>query len=85
VNISIARPGNAGVATPVYRLKTIEFYVSTNGGSSWRRVSLRRVGSYWQANVADPASGFVAIRSVVTDVHGDRTEQTVYRAYSVTG
>jgi hypothetical protein len=85
LNISIARPGNAGVASPVYRLKTVELYVSVNGGSSWRRVSLRRVGSYWQANVADPASGFVAIRSVVTDVHGDRTEQTVYRAYSVTG
>jgi hypothetical protein len=33
--------------------------------------------------VHDPATGFVSLRSVVTDVHGDRTEQTVYRAYAV--
>jgi hypothetical protein len=85
LNITIARPGNAGVASPVYRLKTVEFYVSVNGGSTWRRVSLRRVGSDWQAAIADPASGYVSIRSIVTDVHGDQTEQTVYRAYSVTG
>ncbi len=84
MNITVTRPGNAGVASPVYRLKTVEFYVSVNGGSTWRRLSLRRIGSYWQATIADPASGYVTIRSIVTDVHGDVTEQTVYRAYAVT-
>ncbi len=83
LNITIARPGNVGVASPVYRLKTVEFYVSVNGGSTWRRLTLRRIGSYWQATIADPASGYVTIRSIVTDVHGDQTEQTVYRAYAV--
>jgi hypothetical protein len=81
LNITIARPGNAGVASPVYRLKTVVFYVSVNGGSTWRRLTLRRIGSYWQTTIADPASGYVTIRSIVTDVHGD---QTVYRAYAVT-
>jgi hypothetical protein len=84
LNITIARPGNAGVASPVYRLKTVVFYVSVNGGSTWRRLTLRRIGSYWQTTIADPASGYVTIRSIVTDVHGDQTEQTVYRAYAVT-
>jgi hypothetical protein len=85
VNITVTRPGNVGVASPVYRLKTVEFYLSVNGGSTWRRLTLRRIGSYWQATIADPASGYVTIRSIVTDVHGDVTEQTVYRAYAVTG
>ena len=84
VNITVTRPGNVGVASPVYRLKTVEFYVSVNGGSTWRRLTLRRIGGYWQATIADPASGYVTIRSIVTDVHGDVTEQTVYRAYAVT-
>jgi hypothetical protein len=84
VDITIERPGNAGVASPVYRLKTVVFYVSVNGGSTWRRLTLRRIGSYWQTTIADPASGYVTIRSIVTDVHGDQTEQTVYRAYAVT-
>lgn len=85
VNVTVTRPGNAGVASPVYRLKAVELYASVNGGSTWRRLTLRRIGSYWQAAIADPAAGYVSIRSIVTDVHGDATEQTVYRAYAVTG
>ncbi len=85
VNIGVTRPSNVGVPSPLYRLKTVQFYVSFNGGSTWRRLALRRIGSYWQATIADPATGYVTIRSIVTDVHGDLTEQTVYRAYAVTG
>jgi hypothetical protein len=85
LDIRISRPGNAGVASPVYRLKAVRLYLSLNGGASWRRLILRRLGSSWQASISDPESGYVAIRSVVTDVHGGQTEQTVYRAYGVTG
>jgi len=85
LHVTITRPGDDGVASPVYRLKEVELYVSVNGGANWQRLRLVRAGSHWQAIIHDPASGYVAIRSVVTDEHGDKTEQTVYRAYAVTG
>ncbi len=81
--ISVSRPGDAGVATPVYRLKSVTVYASINNGTTWQRLALKAVDGSWLATVHDPSSGYVAIRSVVTDVHGDRTEQTVYRAYAV--
>jgi hypothetical protein len=85
VRVTITRPGDGGVASPVYRLTEVELFVSVNGGAHWTRLKLIRTGSYWQATIHDPSSGYVAIRSIVTDVHGDQTEQTVYRAYAVTG
>jgi hypothetical protein len=33
--------------------------------------------------VHDPASGYVTLRSVVADSRGDRTTQTIYRAYAI--
>ncbi|CAM5277604.1 putative protein OS=Streptomyces griseorubiginosus OX=67304 GN=AQJ54_08800 PE=4 SV=1 [Streptomyces griseorubiginosus] len=44
---------------------------------------LRHSGSTWQATVHNPASGAVALRSEVTDAAGDRSVETVYRAYAI--
>ncbi len=81
--IHVNRPGNAGTATPVYRLKTVRVLVSFNDGKTWQRLATTRVHGIWRAVVHDPATGYVSLRSLVTDVHGDSTEQTVYRAYAV--
>lgn len=83
LDVTIARPGNAGVATPVYRLKTAKFYASFNDGSTWLALKARQHRGTWQVSVPDPAAGYVSIRSIVTDIHGDSTEQTVYRAYGI--
>jgi hypothetical protein len=83
LDITITRPANAGVASPVYRLKSVTVFASLDGGMTWHPLKIRRIGGHWLASIADPASGYVAIRSIVTDVHGDRTEQTVYRAYRI--
>ena len=40
-------------------------------------------GTSWHATVRDPASGFVSLRSTVTDSAGDRSTETIYRAYSI--
>jgi hypothetical protein len=81
--MQVQRPPDLGVRSPVYRLRTVQLLVSDNGGASWQKIALTRVGSSWQARIRDPASGYVSLRSIVTDVHGDSTEQTVYRAYAV--
>ncbi len=57
--------------------------VSFNDGKTWQRLAITRVHGIWRAVVHDPATGYVSLRSLVTDVHGDSTEQTVYRAYAV--
>jgi hypothetical protein len=40
-------------------------------------VTVSRHGSTWLTVVHDPASGYVALRSVVTDSHGDSTAQSI--------
>ncbi|MGO8960591.1 MAG: hypothetical protein ACLQFR_24925 [Streptosporangiaceae bacterium] len=83
LHVLLQRPGNAGTPTPVYRLKSIRLQVSVDGGATWQPLKIVRSDGSWRATVHDPVTGFVSLRSVVTDVHGDRTEQTVYRAYAV--
>jgi hypothetical protein len=85
LNVTIARPANAGIATPVYRLKAVKFYASFNDGSTWLALKASQHAGTWLLSVPDPASGYVTIRSIITDVHGDSTEQTVYRAYGIAG
>ncbi len=83
LHVLVQRPGNAGTPAPVYRLSSLRLQVSVDGGTTWRSVRIVRSHGYWRATVHDPAAGFVSLRSVVTDVHGDRTTQTIYRAYAV--
>jgi hypothetical protein len=81
----ILRGGGQPVATPVYRLRTVRVYASTNDGATWQLLSAApHSGGYWLAHVNDPAfDGYVSLRSVVTDVHGNSTTETIIRAYRV--
>jgi hypothetical protein len=46
-------------------------------------VRLAGSGSEWLAKVRHPASGFISLRSTVTDIKGDSTVETINRAYGV--
>jgi hypothetical protein len=84
VEVQVVRPSQAGFQSPPrYRLKTVRVQSSVNGGKTWHTVRLVRRGSYWLATVPDPASGYVSLRSTVTDSHGDSTTQIIYRAYAI--
>lgn len=84
VQVQVVRPQQQGVQSPPrYRLKTVRVQMSINGGKTWQTVRLVRHGSYWLATVHDPASGYVSLRSTVTDSHGDSTVQTIDRAYAI--
>jgi hypothetical protein len=85
LRVSVDRAGNEFSRAPRYRLRTVEVQMSVNDGASWRTLKLTHRGSYWLATVPDPASGFVSLRSVVTDVHGDSTVQTIDRAFAIAG
>jgi hypothetical protein len=84
VHVVVLRGGGQKVATPRYPLTSVQVQVSFNNGKTWHAVALVRHGGYWLATIANPAAdGYVSLRSVVTDSHGDRTTETVNRAYLV--
>jgi len=85
LRITVDRAGRALNPARRYRLRTVRVQMSVDGGASWRTLTLTRQGRYWLATVPDPASGYVSLRSVVTDVHGDSSVQTIYRAFAVAG
>jgi hypothetical protein len=84
VKVSVVRPGqSAYISPPTYRFRTVRVQASVNSGKTWRTVKLVRHGSYWLATVRDPAGGGVALRSTVIDSHGNKSVETIYRAYAI--
>jgi hypothetical protein len=84
VQVVVRRGGGQKVATPRYPLTSVQVQVSDNNGKTWRAVTLVKHGGSWLATIANPAGGgYVSLRSVVTDSHGNRTTETVNRAYLV--
>ncbi|MFD7880266.1 hypothetical protein ACFV5G_40425 [Streptomyces sp. NPDC059766] len=63
--------------------KSVRVWSSADGGRTWKAAAVRHSGTGWQASVHNPASGAVALRSEVTDSAGDRSVETVYRAYAI--
>jgi hypothetical protein len=84
IKVLVLRGGGGPVHTPRYRLTSVRVEVSVNNGHSWQSLALTAGPGYWLASVANPAApGFVDLRSIVTDAHGDKTVETVTRAYLV--
>ena len=63
--------------------ESVRVWSSADGGKTWKAATVRHSGSAWQAAVHNPVSGAVALRSEVTDAAGDRSVETVYRAYAL--
>jgi hypothetical protein len=63
--------------------KSVRVWSSTDDGRTWHPAPVTHTGTTWQASIHNPTSGAVALRSEVTDGAGDRSVETVYRAYRV--
>lgn len=81
VRVYLSRPGNLNVPTYSDTVKSVQVWASDNAGTTWTKVTVTHTASGWTAYVRDPASGFVSLRSEVTDTHGDTSTETIYRAY----
>jgi hypothetical protein len=79
----VVKAGYPSAPSPANRLKSVRLEASFDGGATWHELTLRRSGSEWTAAVRDPASGFVALRSIVVNTAGDSSTQTVYNAYAI--
>ncbi|NEB05357.1 hypothetical protein [Streptomyces sp. SID13726] len=84
VNVSAGR-GSQGPDTKFTKVtaKAVKVWSSADGGKTWKAATVKHTGTTWQASVRNPASGAVALRSEVTDAAGDRSVETVYRAYAI--
>lgn len=84
VDVSAGR-GSQGPDTKLTKVtaKSVKVWSSADGGRTWKAATVRHSGTTWQASVHNPASGAVALRSEVTDAAGDRSVETVYRAYAI--
>jgi hypothetical protein len=63
--------------------KKLTAWYSTDSGKTWHTVKVTHSGGTWHGNVPNPASGRMALRSTITDSHGDTSTTTVYRAWAV--
>lgn len=81
--VRVLRAAEPGWVSRNFPLRTVRVQASFDGGKVWRAVRLVRRGSHWLALVPAAKSGYVALRSTVTDTRGDSTVQTIYRAYQI--
>jgi hypothetical protein len=81
--VRVLRAAEPGWISRNFPLRTVHVQASFDGGKVWRAVRLLRRGGHWLALVPAAKSGYVALRSTVTDTHGDSTVQTIYRAYQI--
>jgi hypothetical protein len=85
VTLMLDREDNdpSDIAMPTDSASSVKVWASVNGGATWRAVTVKKVDGHWVAEVPDPASGVVSLRSEVTDPHGNSAVETVYRAYAI--
>jgi hypothetical protein len=64
--------------------KSATLLSSTDDGKTWHPAAVRKVGSSWQAVVANPGqAGYVSLRARLLATNGQWVEVTIQRAYRV--
>jgi hypothetical protein len=64
-------------------ISNVALEFSTDDGTTWRQATTSRAGDRWQAQIDDPADGFVSLRTRASDTEGNTIAVTVIRAYQV--
>lgn len=64
-------------------VKSVKLWYSADDGATWHAATVKRSGGTWTGAVHNPRFGRVALRSAVTDTHGDSSTTTVYNAYGI--
>ncbi|MEY9838369.1 hypothetical protein [Streptacidiphilus sp. EB103A] len=64
-------------------VKSLQMWSSGDNGKTWQTIQVSRSGNHFVAAVHNPASGAVALRTLVTDTQGNTSDQTIVRAYAI--
>jgi len=84
VELTVRRQ-HSGYDVPLTRstVKSVVAYVSVDHGKTWKKATLSKSGGKWVTSVKNPGSGYVSLRTKVTDTKGNSSETIVYRAYRI--
>ena len=83
VTLSLSRQTQLGGKLVATYLKSITAQASFDGGTTWRSVKVTGSGAKWTAQVPNPASGAVTLRTTAISTTGDSSTTTIYRAYAI--
>ena len=64
-------------------MRSVRLQYTVDAGAHWHAATVHRSGSSYSAVIANPRSGYVGLKSTVTDTHGGYTTTTVLRAYGI--
>jgi hypothetical protein len=82
VKVTVFRGGGQSVQTPTYRLKSVKVQASFDDGATWQSLKVTPHAGFWLVSIAQPnVNGYVSLRSIITDVAGDSSTETIIRAY----
>ncbi len=73
------RPQPGAASVPV---RSVSAQVSYDDGTTWRAVPVSKDGARWKAQIPS-GTGFATLRATAVDALGNRTTETVTRAYQV--
>lgn len=77
------RPSEGDVRQLPDAVHSVRLWYSVDGGAHWHSATVHRSGSSYAAAIRNPKSGYVGLKSTVTDTHGGYTTTTVLRAYGI--
>jgi hypothetical protein len=68
---------------PDVPVRSFTVQASFNDGKTWHGVPVVKHKGFWTFVVPNPSSGFVTLRTVTVNVHGNGSTETIYRAYGI--
>jgi hypothetical protein len=85
INLALlrSRPLDGGVKQPSDSVASVKAWYSADGGHTWHAATVKHPSTGWSAVVPNGLSGYVSLRSTVTDISGSTTTSTVYQAYAL--
>ena len=68
---------------PEVPVRSFTAQASFNDGKTWHGVAVVRHKGFWTFAVPNPSSGFVTLRTMTVNIHGNSSVETIYRAYGI--
>lgn len=64
-------------------IETLSVHTSTDDGTTWHPVTVRRTGTRWLAIIKNPSRRYVSLRAAARDSDGNTVTQTIIHAYAI--
>src|SRR5712691_4508913 len=83
VRVSFTQGSYAFAPKPAAPVRFFAVEASFNDGKTWHGLGVVKHKGFWTFVVRNPSSGFVTLRTVTVNTHGNSSTETIYRAYGI--